>query len=115
MLVTLSLKEVHTVIVQIVRFRSAMSDEEVLKTYESRAPRYRAMPGLIQKFYLKYSETGEHGAVYVWESEGALRMFRDSELARTIPTAYRVVGEARAETAEVVLLLRPEAGAGEFG
>lgn len=102
-------------IVQIVRFKSAMSDEQVLETYESRAPRYRAMPGLVQKYYLKYPKTNEHGAVYVWESEGALRMFRESELARTIPTAYQVIGEARGETAEVVLLLRPESGADEFG
>lgn len=96
-------------IVQIVRFESRLKDKDVLATYEARAPRYRALPGLLQKYYLRFPETGEHGAVYLWESESALKAFRDSELARTIPDAYAVRGEPEIRIAELVMTLRPEA------
>ena len=95
-------------IVQIVRFRSGLSDEEVRKTYESRAPRYRALKGLQQKYYLRFPETEEHGAVYLWDSEESLRRFRESELARTIPEAYRVRGTPDIRLAEVVMTLRTD-------
>jgi heme-degrading monooxygenase HmoA len=95
-------------IVQIVRFRSSQSDEEVRRTYEARAPQYRALKDLIQKYYLHYPDTGEHGAVYVWRSEAAMKAFRESELGRTIASAYQVQGTPDFTTAEIEMLLRPE-------
>jgi len=101
-------QEVSTMIAQIVRFKSKMTDENVQKTYENRAPRYRALSGLKQKFYLKFTETGEHGAVYLWESEKDIEDFRKSDLRRTIPKAYQVDGKADSQLAEVVMALRPK-------
>lgn len=95
--------------VDIVRFKSSLPDEQVTKTYEERAPRYRALTGLIQKYYLRYPETGEHGAVYVWESKAAMNAFRESELGRTIADAYQVQGTPKHEIAEVVMELRAHA------
>lgn len=92
-------------IVRTVRFRSGLSDQAVRETYEARAPRYREIPGLVQKYYLRFPATGEHGAVYVWESREALRAFEESDLARTIPDAYRVEGSPSGEVAEVVMVL----------
>jgi heme-degrading monooxygenase HmoA len=97
-------------IVQIVRFRSGLPEDRVVETYRGRAPQYRAVPGLIQKYYLRFPETGEHGAVYLWESENALEQFRASELSRTIPSAYRIDGTPNVHIAEVVMALRPDAG-----
>jgi hypothetical protein len=48
--------------------------------FEARALRYRAVRGLLQEYYLGFSSAGEHGAVYRWLSEEALREFRESEL-----------------------------------
>jgi hypothetical protein len=93
------------VIVQIVRFRSRLSDEQVHAKYQSRAAQYRAQPGLAQKYYLKY-DNGEHGAVYFWESEEAMGRFRASELARTIPQAYEVEGTPAVSSATLVMTLR---------
>jgi hypothetical protein len=101
-------QEVTTVIAQIVRFKSRLSDERVLETYRARAPRYQALPGLIQKYYLKFSETGEHGAVYLWASEKALGEFRGFELAHSIPDAYQVVGVPEVQIASLVMKLRSE-------
>ena len=76
-------------IAMIVRFRSALPDAEVLRLYRSRADRYRATPGLRQKYYLRF-DTGEHGA---------------NSLRRSIGSAYHVQGEPEISTAEVVMTL----------
>lgn len=94
-------------VVQIVRFKSGLRDVEVVKTYEARAPQYRALEGLLQKYYLKFAGTGEHGAVYLWESEVALKEFQESELCRTIPSAYQIQGTPDVQTAQLVMTLRP--------
>jgi len=90
-------------LVRIVRFRSRLTDDAVLRLYRERSDRYRQVPGLLHKYYLRYTETGEHGAVYVWESEAALRRFNESDLGRSIGPAYEVEGPPAGETAEVVL------------
>jgi heme-degrading monooxygenase HmoA len=99
------------VIVSIVRFRSKLSAEDVQSTFDDRADSYRGVPGLVEKIYLRFRDSGEFGAVYVWESEEALERFRESELARSIPDAYRVEGAPQAELADVALVIRAEAGA----
>lgn len=101
-------------IVQIVRFRSELSDDEVRTRYASRVDRYRQVPGLIEKYYVAYP-TGEHGAVYVWESEEALKRFRDSHLGTTIAGTYEVRGEPTSEVAPVVLTLRSSEGSRPAG
>ena len=92
-------------IAQIVSFRSGLPDEEVLEMYKSRVPQYRKLKGLLQKYYLRFPETGEHGAVYLWESDAALRDFKESELGRTIASAYKIQGTADIRMGEVVLTL----------
>lgn len=97
---------------QIVRFRSELSDEEVLKMYASRASRYKEVKGLTQKYYMRFPATEEHGAVYFWDSEDDLRQFRESDLARSIPDAYRVRGTPDVQVAEVVMVLHPHVETG---
>jgi hypothetical protein len=95
------------VLVQIVRYRSRLTDEDVLATVESRAPEYLAVPGLLQKYYLRFPEAGEHGGVYLWASTESFHGFRESELARTIPDAYRVEGPPYVQLADVSKVLYP--------
>ena len=91
-------------IVSIVRFRAGLTDDQVQELYEARSDRYRDVPGLVEKLYLRY-RSGEHGAVYVWENEEALDAFRASDLGGTIGAAYQVEGEPRSEIADVTLLV----------
>lgn len=93
-------------IVQIVRFKTNLSDEKVVEISNERAPHYRALKDLIQKYYLRYPATGEYGAVYVWKSEEAMKEFRDSELGRTISGAYQIQGTLDLTIAEVAETLR---------
>jgi heme-degrading monooxygenase HmoA len=74
-------------IIRLVKFKSALSDSEVLKLYDERAPQYREMPGLLQKYYIKDRQTGEHGAVYLWDSMESMMAFQQSQLSRNIPEA----------------------------
>jgi heme-degrading monooxygenase HmoA len=102
-------------IIRLVKFKSALSDSEVLERYDGRAPRYRAQPGLIQKYYIKDDQTDEHGAVYLWDSMKSMRDFEQSELARSIPETYKIVGKARVEIYSTVYTLRPEEAEGGSG
>jgi heme-degrading monooxygenase HmoA len=92
----------------IVRFKSGMTYEELIKKSEERAPQYRALKGLIQKYYLKYPDTNEYGAVYLWDSMDSLNAFSKSELRQTIPEAYQIQGEPEIQAAEVIMPLRSE-------
>jgi heme-degrading monooxygenase HmoA len=95
-------------IVSIVRFRSKLSAEEVLAMFEERSDRYRSVPGLIEKLYLRSRESDEFGAIYVWESEDDLKRFRQTDLARTIPDAYQIEAAASFEIADVCLVVQPD-------
>jgi heme-degrading monooxygenase HmoA len=97
-------------IASLVRFRSDLIDDEVQRKFEERADRYRAVPGLLEKIYLQFRESGEYGALYVWNSEESLAAFRETELARTIPVAYQVTEPPRSELADVPLVVRAVAG-----
>jgi hypothetical protein len=46
------LRRRRAVIVSVLKFRSGLTDEEVQDLYEARADGYRAVPGLVEKFYL---------------------------------------------------------------
>jgi hypothetical protein len=76
-----------------------MSDQEVLATYQAREPQYRGLPGLVDKYYLRFDASSEHGAVYVWRSPEAPAEFRASELAASIrghlPGGRRARGDHR--------------------
>jgi heme-degrading monooxygenase HmoA len=95
-------------IIRLVKFKSALSDAEVLKLYDHRAPRYRELPGLLQKYYIKDKHTGEHGAVYLWDSMQSMEESQNSELSRSIRGAYKIIGEPRIEVLDLVYTLRPE-------
>ena len=74
-------------IIQIVRFKTDLSEDEIRRIAENRAPQYRALPGLRQKYYAYERQTGEFAGIYLWDSLEALQEFRQSELARSIPAA----------------------------
>lgn len=98
-------------VIHIVRFRSGLSAERIAELFEARAPEYLSVPGLLQKYYLRF-RSGAHGGVYVWESEAAMEEFMAGRLAGSICDVYRVE-ESVKDVADVVLALRPETVASE--
>jgi hypothetical protein len=92
----------------IVKFQSGLSHDEVVRNLQARLPLFRAVPGLIQKYYARETSTGDYVGIYPFESEQALRDYRVSEVARGIPGVYQVQGTPRIEELEMLFPLRPE-------
>jgi hypothetical protein len=69
---------------------------------------HRSVPGLLQKYYVRYPESGQFGGVYVWESREAMQRWRDGQLAGTIAETYQVTDGPTSEDAEVMLVLHGE-------
>ena len=63
----------------------------------------------MQKIYGRDEATGDVCGIYFFENKEALAAFRDTELAKTIPTAYEAT-DVRREVYEVLYPLRPEKG-----
>ena len=79
----------------LVKFHSGLAHDEVLQNLKERLALFRAVPGLIQKYYARETATGDYLGVYLFESEQALRDYRASEVARGIPGVYQVQGTPR--------------------
>lgn len=93
-------------VMQIVRLKTKLSEEEMLKIAREREPQFKAIPGLVQKFYIKLNTPGEFGGVYIWDSRESLEEFRQSELAATIAKAYQGVEPPSIEVAGILFQLR---------
>ena len=74
-----------------------------------RKPEFKKVPGLIQKIYGRDEATGDWCGIYFFENRQALAAFRETELAKTIPTAYEAT-DVRREVYEVMYPLHPDRG-----
>ena len=92
-----------------VRIKSNLDPKELDRRINERKPRFLEVPGLVQKIYGRDETTGEVCGIYFFENEEALAAYRESELAKTIPTAYEAI-DVRREVYDVLFPLRPEIG-----
>lgn len=92
-----------------VRIKSNLDSDELERRLLERRPRFREVAGLIQKVYGRDETTGELCGIYFFEDREDLVAFRETELAKTIPSAYEAV-EVRPEIYEVLYPLYPERG-----
>ena len=93
-------------ILQFIKLKSNLPEEELLKRARERAPRFEAIPGLLQKYYVKTGEEGQYGGIYVWDSPESLQSFRDSDLAKSIPEAYEITEAPQVELMNILFQLR---------
>ena len=93
-------------VMQIVRLKTELSDEEMLTKAREREPQFEALPGLVQKYYIKLGNPGEYGGVYIWDSAESLKEFKESELAATIPKAYKAIEPPAIEIVDILFQLR---------
>ena len=92
-----------------VRIKSSLHAEEFERRLAERRPRFREVPGLVQKIYGRDTETGDVCGIYFFDSDEALAAFWETELARTIPSAYEAI-DVRREVYALLYPLRPERG-----
>ena len=92
-----------------VRVKSDLDPTELERRLIERRPRFREVPGLVQKIYGRDESTGEVCGIYFFEDRKALADFRETELAKTIPTAYEAK-DIRREVYELLYPLYPDRG-----
>jgi hypothetical protein len=92
-----------------VRITSGLDADEFDRRLAERQPRFREVPGLVQKIYGRDTRTGDVCGIYFFDGEASLEAFRATELAQTIPSAYDAV-DIRREAYEVLYPLWPERG-----
>ncbi len=95
----------NDMIVQIIRVKSPLLEEDLLEIAKERANQFRALPGLIQKYYIRIGE-GEYGGVYVWDSKESMMAYKQSELAATIAKAYMATEAPQVEVNDLLFSLR---------
>ena len=93
-------------IVQIIKLKSALSEDEVVKIAKEREPQFKAIPGLLQKYYVKGDQPGQFAGIYVWDSRESLKSYRESDLAASIPEAYQLLEPPNVEILDVLFQLR---------
>lgn len=93
-------------ILQIIKLRSNLPEEELLKKAKEREPQFKAIPGLLQKYYVRTGQPGEYGGVYVWDSPESLQSYRESDLAKSIPQAYEITEAPNIELLDILFQLR---------
>lgn len=92
-----------------VRVKSDLDPAELERRLVERRPRFREVPGLVQKIYARDPETGHVCGIYFFEDQEALANFRETELAKSIPAAYEAT-EIRREVYEILYPLYPDRG-----
>ena len=71
--------------VLIVNFNLKDVDEaQYARMCDAVAPAFAAVPGLASKLWLKNSDTGTYGGVYIFESRDALNRFQETDLFRSL-------------------------------
>ena len=93
-------------IMLIVKGKTELSEEEFLRVAKERKPQFEAIPGLIQKYYIKTKNPGEFGGVYIWDSMESLKKYKESNLAATIAKAYKLTGPPSTEIIDIMFDLR---------
>lgn len=95
-------------IVQLIKLKSKLPEEELLKRAREREPQFKAIPGLLQKYYVKMTGPEEYGGIYIWDSPESLNTYRVSNLAKSIPEAYEVLEVPSVELMDVLFQLRTD-------
>lgn len=93
-------------ILQVIKLKSNLPEEELLKKAREREPQFKEIPGLIQKYYVKTGQSGQYGGIYIWDSPEALQSYRESDLAKSIPEAYEIIEAPNIEIMDILFQLR---------
>jgi heme-degrading monooxygenase HmoA len=95
-------------ILQMIKLKSNLPEEELLKKARERESKFKAIPGLVQKYYVKTDQPGQYGGIYIWDSVESLQSFRGSDLAQSIPEAYEIAEPPNIEIMDILFQLRNE-------
>ena len=89
--------------------KTKLPREEFLRRGRERQPRFRELPGLIQKYYAYDEANDAWSGIYLWDSEASLAAYLESDLRKSIAAAYELTEPPRIERFPIVDVLRPSA------
>lgn len=95
-----------TILLIVRGLKSDLSHDEMEKRYKERMPRFRDVPGLLQKYYSFDASTQEWAGIYLWDSAESLEAYLESDLRKTIPSAYELTQSPRIDRFQIVDTLR---------
>ena len=99
--------EAQPAVMVVVRgLKSRLSHDELERRYKERMPQFRDVPGLLQKYYSYDSSTEEWAGIYLWDSEESAAAYLESDLRKSIPSAYELTEPPRIERFPIVEVLR---------
>lgn len=93
-------------ILQIIKLKSNLPEDKLLSKAKERESKFIAIPGLLQKYYVKTNQSGQYGGIYVWDSIESLQSFQQSDLAKSIPEAYQIIEAPNIEVMQILFQLR---------
>lgn len=93
-------------VLQIIKLKSDLPEDELQKRAKERESNFKSISGLLQKYYVKTSKDGEYGGVYVWDSLQSLKKYQESDLAKSIPSAYAINDAPNFEIMDIIFQLR---------
>jgi hypothetical protein len=65
-----------------------VSLEEAARMFESTAPKYQNLPGLVRKYYLRSEDGRTAGGVYLWVSKAAAEKVYSGEWRERVAKLY---------------------------
>ena len=76
----------------ITRFQmpAGVTAEQIRASFEEAAPKFRNVPGLIRKQFLRSKDCRTVGGVYLWNDEAAARAFMNEHVAPMIRAKFKV-------------------------
>jgi heme-degrading monooxygenase HmoA len=72
---------------------TGVSAEQVQAAFTEAAPKFRNVPGLVRKQFLRSKVCRTGGGVYLWNNEAAARTFMNEGVAPMIRQRYQVEPE----------------------
>jgi len=66
----------------------AVTLAEAQKMFESTAPKYKNLPGLVRKYYLRSEDGKKAGGVYLWETKAAAEKVYSGDWKARVKTLY---------------------------
>ncbi|NMM83315.1 hypothetical protein B2J88_02910 [Rhodococcus sp. SRB_17] len=84
-----------------VRFRSEKSREELQAMSVASLPMFRQMPGLVEKYFVENTVTGEVGGIYVWETLEQVQGYLNGPVIAAMPGRFAMPKPLTYEILEV--------------
>ena len=80
---------------------------EATGRFESSAPKYRNLPGLVRKYYVLAEDGRRAGGIYLWESRAAAEAAYNGEWRERVSKLYPAFLTSRMDeaTGELILLI----------